>query len=321
MFDRISRALLLAALAGIAAPASVTNAEQPAPLTLIVPAQPGGGTDTFARAMANLVSPELSRPVNVVNIDGGGGTLGVTHLVASRPDGNTLAIVWNGPLTATPHSLTVPYSPENYKPLLSIGYSSYVFCMRAEGGPANAAEFAERLKASGGTLSYSHDGAGGTMQLAAERIFGKIGASVKGVPFGGAGESAIALMSGKVDIYGGSIPPIMPYLNSGEVTCPLLTSARSNPALPNAEGLEVLGLADEETVLWWTVLAPQDLAEDIRLRLEQALSAAAAEPEFRTLMESKGAVAQTAGSAETEEQLQKEFEALAKVAKSTLLRN
>ena len=128
-------------------------------------------------------------------------------------------------------------------------------------------------------------------------------------------------MSGKVDIYGGSIPPIMPYLNSGEVTCPLLTSARSNPALPNAEGLEVLGLADEETVLWWTVLAPQDLAEDIRLRLEQALSAAAAEPEFRTLMESKGAVAQTAGSAETEEQLQKEFEALAKVAKSTLLRN
>ena len=321
MFHRVSKAAMMFAVAGGTALAPQAHAEQPAPLTLIVPAQPGGGTDTFARAMAKLVSPNMSRPVKVVNIDGGGGTLGVTHLVAARPDGNTLAMVWNGPLTATPHSLTVPYSPENYKPLLSIGYSSYVFCMRAEGGPATAAEFAERLKASDGALSYSHDGAGGTMQLAAERIFGKIGATVKGVPFGGAGESAIALMSGKVDIYGGSIAPIMPYIKSGEVTCPLLTSAGGNPAIPDAQGLEALGLQDEETVLWWTVLAPQDLQDDVRSQLEEAFADATADPEFRTLMESKGAVARTSGSAETEELLHKEFAALAKVARSTLLRN
>lgn len=321
MFLSKSKAVLVSLLLGAAALVSPAVAEKPDALTLIVPAQPGGGTDTFGRFIALLMSPMIERPVNVVNIDGGGGTLGVTHLVAARPDGNTLAVVWNGPLTATPHSLTVPYSPENYKPLLSIGYSSYVFCMRSQEGPATAAEFAELLKASEGKLSYAHDGAGGTMQLAAERIFGKIGADVRGVPFGGAGESAAALMAGKVDIYGGSIPPIMPYLNSGEVICPLLTSAGSNPALPGAQGLNALDLAEEETVLWWTVLAPRDMPDDVRTNLEEKLAKTIGSLQFRTLMESKGAVHRIMGSAETEALLQKEYGALAKVAKSVLLRN
>ena len=51
------------------------------------------------------------------------------------------------------------------------------------------------------------------------------------------------------------------------------------------------------------VLAPQDLPADLQSDLEKVFTNAAAEPAFRSLMESKGAVARIAGSAETQKLL------------------
>ncbi|MEZ5774998.1 MAG: tripartite tricarboxylate transporter substrate binding protein [Hyphomicrobiaceae bacterium] len=273
-------------------------------------------TDTFARALAHIAAAALGQEIVIDNKDGGGGALGVTHLVAARPDGYTLALVWNGPLTATPHNLTVPYAPTNYRPLLSIGYSSYVLCMRTGPDVANAASFAAHLKANDGKLSYGHDGAGGTMQLAAERVFDRLGVSLRGVPFGGAAETAEALVGGMIDVYGGSLPPILPHVAAGRVVCPLLTSAGGNEALPGAEGLGALGLEAEETVLWWGLLVPANTPEDIVARLTDAFAAAVRSPQFETLLRRKGAVPRLLGGSETAALINEEFAALAQVSRA-----
>jgi tripartite-type tricarboxylate transporter receptor subunit TctC len=286
------------------------------PINLIVPAPPGGGTDVFARALAEILEGVWKQKIVVENRAGGGGTLGVTQLTTARPDGHTLAFIWNSPLTTSPQSLLLPYTPANYKAVMSVGFSSYVICAQP-GFPANdAKEMIAKLKEPNTRYTYGNDGVGGTMQLAAERIFASSGVKLRAIPFAGAGETAKNFLGGHVDFYGGSLPPILPHVQAGKAKCLLLTSAEGNAALPNAQGLGALGLADQETVLWWGLIAPAGTPQPIVDQIEKGFVEAANTDKFKEAMEKQGATRRVLGGAATTDLIAKELEALGTVAKA-----
>lgn len=305
-------AVLALGLAGAAAAQNFPNR----PITLIVPAPPGGGTDVFARALGEIVEGALRQKVVIENRAGGGGTLGVTQVVAARPDGHTLGFIWNSPLTTSPHSLQVAYTPQNYRAIMSIGFSSYVLCTRPDFPAGNAAEFIARLKEPNARYTYGNDGVGGTMQLAAERIFAATGVKMRGIPFGGAGETARNFLGGHVDVYGGSLPPILPHVQAGAAKCLLLTSAEGNPALPGAQGLNAINAGSEETVLWWGLIAPANTPEPVVAQLEKAFMEAASSDRFREILDRQGATQRVLDGRATAELIRTELEALGKVARS-----
>lgn len=309
-------AFALAAAVFAAGPV-LAQANYPArPVQMFVPAPPGGGTDIFARQLAEIVGETFGQRVVVENRAGGGGTVGVTQVVAAQADGYTLGFIWNSPLTTSPHSLTLAYTPDSYRAVMSIGFSSYVLCVRPDFPANNGAEFIEHIKANSGRLTYGNDGVGGTMQLAAERIFSKAGAKLRAVPFGGAGETARNFLGGHVDVYGGSLPPIIPHVKAGAAKCLLLTSAEGNSALPMAAGLASIGMASEETVLWWGLIAPLRTPAAILERLEKAFTEAARSERFAKVMESQGATLRVRGAAETSAMIRSELEALGSVARA-----
>ncbi|WP_170149876.1 Bug family tripartite tricarboxylate transporter substrate binding protein [Rhodoplanes roseus] len=308
-------ALALASTALVPAPAAAQ--EFPSrPITLIVPAPPGGGTDVFARQIAEAVEPILKQKVIVDNRAGGGGTVGTTLITAAQPDGYTLGFIWNSPLTTSPHSLAVSYTPDSYASVMSIGFSSYVLCTAPSFPAANAKELVDQIKANPGKFTYGNDGLGGTMQLAAERVFSKLGAKVRPVPFGGAGETARNFLGGHVTFYGGSLPPILPHAAAGKAKCLLLTSAGKNPALPQASGLDDIGLGAEETVLWWGLIAPAKTPPAILEKLEKAFMEAAATPKFKEAMDKQGATLRVLGAKDTGALIRNELAALGAVAKA-----
>ena len=69
------------------------------PITLLIGFGAGGGTDMIGRKIAIELERELGQPVIVVNKPGGGGLVSWKELVASEPDGYTMAIYL--PLNAT----------------------------------------------------------------------------------------------------------------------------------------------------------------------------------------------------------------------------
>lgn len=283
------------------------------PIRLIVPAPPGGGTDVFARLLAELAGPGLGRDIVVDNVAGASGAVGVTLLTTAPPDGDTIAFVWNGPLTAAPLTLPVTYTTQSYKAVMSIGYSSYVLC-----GPADAVgesrHFVDNLKSTVG-LTYGNDGSGGTMQLAAERLFRKLGARVQAVPFSGAGEVARNFADGFIDIYGGSITPILGQVRDGKASCFLLTASGRNGAVPEALGLDELGLEGETTVLWWGLIAPARTPPDTLAALQEAFIAAASSERFQQEMIKQGAISRILGSQETMDLIIAESTDLERVAR------
>lgn len=311
--------LVLAGLTALSiAPSTEAGAQSyPArPITLVVPAPPGGGTDVFARALGEIVEGTLKQKIVIENRGGAGGTLGVTQVVASRPDGYTLGFVWNSPLTTSPHSLQVAYTPDRYRSLMSIGFSSYVLCTQPDNPANTAAELIQRMKDAGGKMTYGNDGVGGTMQLAAERIFAAAGVKMRAVPFGGAGETAKNFLGGHIDVYGGSLPPILPHVQAGKAKCQILTSAEGNPALPNAQGLNAIGLGAQETVLWWGLIAPAGTPDAIVAQLEAAFSDAANSSKFKDVLDKQGATRRVLGGKATDAMIRSELTALGEVAKA-----
>ena len=286
------------------------------PITMIVPAAPGGGTDTFGRKVAELAEKVLNQQITVENRGGGSGTVGMAQVITARPDGYTVGFAWNSPLTTLPHSLNLPYDKDDYSLLMSIGYSAYTICARPDFPADNGAELIAELKKHPGKYTLGNDGAGGTMQLAAERIFAKAGVKVRPVPFKGAGDTAKNFLGGHIDLYGGSIPPIEQHVKAGNAKCLLMTSAERNSALPNASSLTDIGMPGEETVLWWGLIVPAKTPAAIQKKLEDAFMKAASMPEMKEIMEMKGAVSRPMNAAQTKKVFDTEYAALEQVAKS-----
>ncbi len=314
---RLSRVrAALAALVGLVPPVLAATAARAAgsypvkPIVIVVPAPRGGGTDVFARALATLAEDDLKQTLIVDNRPRNGGTDGIARTVAAPPDGYTVAFTWNSPLTAAPLASTVPYGPESYQPVMSVGYSSYVLCVRPDFPADSARGLLDALKARPGAYSLGNDGMGGILHLGTERIFRAVGAQVRPVPFVGAVDTARSFLAGQVDVYGGSLSAILPHLREKRARCLMLTSASDNAVMPEAQGLAHLGLGEAETVLWWSLIAPAGTPPEVIGRLEEAFLRAAATPRFKDLMTAQGAVHRLRGSRETSAAIRREIDSL-----------
>jgi len=285
-------------------------------IELTIPAGAGGGTDTSARKLAILLEEALGTSIAVINVGGGGGSVGASQFMQAKPDGYSLFATWNSPLTTVPQVQNVAYSLDSFTPIASTSETAYTLCVKADFPADDGAAFLEELKANPDKYTYGNDGIGGTMQLAAERIFQAKEIKVVPIPFGGAGETLQNFLGGHVDIYGGSISTVLPYVENGEAKCMLVTSAADVPALPQASGLEALGLADKETLLWRAILGPKGLDPAIVEQLADVIEAAVNDPGYVEFLATKGEVPNVVKGEALGARLQAEFDALAEVSKS-----
>jgi tripartite-type tricarboxylate transporter receptor subunit TctC len=304
----------LTAAAAIATPVMAEYPERTIELT--IPAGAGGGTDTSARKLAILLEEMLGTSIAILNVGGGGGSVGASQFMQAKPDGYSLFATWNSPLTTVPHVQNVAYSLDNFTPIASTSETAYTLCVKADFPATTGEEFLAELKANPGKYTYGNDGIGGTMHLAAERIFQAKGIDAVAIPFGGAGETLQNFLGNHVDIYGGSISTVLPYVENGEAKCPLVTSAADVPALPGASGLEALGLGDKETLLWRAILGPKGLDPEIVAMLADTIEEAVNDPGYVEFLKTKGEVPNVVKGDALGARLQSEYDALAEVSKA-----
>ena len=283
------------------------------PIEIIVPTPPGGGTDIAARLLAELVEPVLGQKVVVVNRAGAGGTLGMSAVVQAKPDGYTVGGLWNAPLTMTPHTQGVPYTLQDFVAISLSDTAPNVLCTRPD-FPANSGkELIEVIRNNPNKYTYGNDGVGATIHLSVERIFGKLGIKARPVPFGGAGETLKNFLGGHIDIYGGSLPPIVPHVKAGTAKCLLLTSKEKNAGVPQAASLGELGIPETATYLWHGIVGPKGIAPDRIAILEKAFSQAAKSDKFRQSMEANGVTVEGSGAAEFRKLIETEHKAMSDV--------
>ena len=285
-------------------------------LKLIIPTASGGGTDGYFRVLAREVEPVLNEPVVVMNVPGAGGTIGVAQMVRANPDGQTVAAVWLGPVTVSPNTIKVPYTPNDYIPVIQVSSAPYVLCVHPDFPASDGRSFIAELRKNPDKYTYGNDGAGGPGHLGTARILRATNASARDVPFKGAGETLTSFLGKHIDIYVGSIPPILQHAQSGKAKCLLLTSADRVASLPSASSLTDLGIPNEETILWRALLAPKGTPPDRVAKLENAFEKAANSPAAKKFLEDAGEQVAIKKGAALRRYIDAEYEVMGKVAKA-----
>ena len=307
----LMRALVALLLVAVAPAAAAAEA-----LKLIIPTPPGGGTDGYFRVLSREAEAVLGEPVVILNVPGAGGTIGVAQLVRAAPDGQTVAGVWLGPITVSPNTMKVQYGPTDYVPVLQVSSAPYVICVHPDFPASDGKGFIEELRKNPDKYTYGNDGLGGPGHLATARILKATGASARDVPFKGAGETLTSFLGKHVDIYVGSIPPILQHVQAGAAKCLLVTSAERVAALPQTSSLKDLGIPSEETILWRALIAPRNTPPDRVAKLEAAFEKAANSPAARKFLADAGEETQIRKGADLKRYIDTEYEAMGRMAKT-----
>ena len=287
---------------------------------LIVPTAPGGGTDALFRVVSKDAQRFLGGPISIHNIPGAGGTLGLAQVVNATPDGYTLAGVWPAPVTVVPQTSKVPYTPNDYIPVIQLSTAPYIFCVHPDFPANDGKSFIEEVRKNPKKYTYGTDGLGGPAQLATERIFRAQNVQAVDVPYKGAGETIIGFLSNQIDIYVGSIPPVLQHANIGKAKCLLVSSVNRNAQFPNASSLKDIGLAKEETLLWRIILAPKGTKPERLGQIVSAYSQAMKEPDTLRYLDEVGESSAVLTGKELQDKLNQEYAAFSLIAKSLNMR-
>jgi tripartite-type tricarboxylate transporter receptor subunit TctC len=279
-------ALLLAGLMALAAPDAGAQSYPTRPVNMVVPFPPGGNTDIMARALQNELGKALGQSVIVINKGGAAGTIGMVELIKAQPDGYTVALTPNNPLTAQPHLQKLPYGMDSFRYVCLTYYAPYVLIAGPQAPFKTFAEFLAFAKGKPGALEYGHPGPGSQPHLGMLAVLKAIGAEGLGVPFQGAGPMSHALLSGTVMTIT-ETPAVAAASN-----LPILAALADEriPSLPDVPTMKELGYPAQAFTAGGLV-APADTPPGAVATLEKACAQAAVAPEYKAVVERLNATA------------------------------
>ncbi|MEM7801246.1 MAG: tripartite tricarboxylate transporter substrate binding protein [Chloroflexota bacterium] len=244
--------------------------EYPAgPITMMVPFRAGGGTDTQGRVLAAEMEAVLGQPVNVINNTGAGGTVGVQELIASEPDGLTMALVASTAVTVNPQLQGLTYTPEDIK---VVGIASTFQVAMVTGGNAPYDTWDEWVAFAQANPGQKYMFLGQEGRQLMEVIAEIEGLEVEYVPADGGAAVAPALLAGDVDIaFSGGIHSR--FLETGEmkVLMNLMSTGDlvATPGLPSS--IDVYGVANNVQAI---LLVPADVSDEVVEQIGSAFKTA-----------------------------------------------
>jgi tripartite-type tricarboxylate transporter receptor subunit TctC len=269
----LSRLLLAAVAAGLTVVASLGQAaEDPAKyparaIHIIVGFTPGGGNDLIARIVGQKLSESLGQPVIIENKPGGGAILATEYVARSAPDGYTLLVGASGAMVISP----AVYAKLNYDtmrdfiPVSELGSFPLILIVSAKSPFKTLADLVTYAKQNPDKANYSSSSA--AFQLATELFKQKTGAPMQMIPYKGANESVVAVISGEVTATIADAGPVSSQVSGGQVRALGVAAPKRMEEMPDVPTMKEAG-ADVEAVLWSGIFVPKETSPVIVKKLE-----------------------------------------------------
>ena len=307
-------AILLAACGMMTQPALADTESWPQrPITFIVPFPAGGSMDTFSRPIAQKLSDVLAVPVVVSNRSGAGGSVGISAIARSAPDGYTIGMSSVGNMVINPHIYPdLPYDPlTDFTPIGLAGRFVNVLVVNTKVPVQNLQELIDLANAQPDAITYASAGNGSTNHLSGELLRLKTGAPLMHVPYRGSGPALSDVMAGNVTFMFDTLNTSMPHIEAGTLRALAVTSPERSPFLPevptmNEAGVEGYAQAGED--LWWAVIAPKGLPPAVSEKLSAALQQAVNDPELKDKIQAQRLETLSSTSAEVQGILARDYE-------------
>ncbi len=226
------------------------------PIRLVITLSPGSAADAIARVVGEGLNQQLGQPIVYENRVGGGGTIGANAVAKAEPDGYTLLVVTNTHTMAPSLFNHIPYDMfADFAGITPLGISPHVLIIASSQNITSIKELVAAAKTRPGGITYAAVAASGT-HLNGAHFIKATGIEGRMVPFKGAPESILEVMTGRVDIYFSPILPALPHIQDKKLLGLGVTSKVRSGALPDVPTTFSSGYDDSEFGLPFYFFAP-----------------------------------------------------------------
>ncbi len=279
----------LAVLGSAAMLQGAAHAQAPTELKIMAPAAPGGGWDQTARSMQQvLVAAGAAKSVQVTNVPGAGGSVGIAQFVNNaKGDGSQLMVngfVMVGALLMNKSPVTL----EQVTPIAKLTEEAEVIVVPADSPIKTAKDLADAVKKDIAKVTFAGGSAGGVDHIIAGLFAGRVGADaakVNYIPFSGGGESLAAILGGKVTAGISGYGEYEGQVKSGKLRAIGLTSAQRLP------GVDVPTLKEQgfDVVIanWRAVMAPPGISAEQKQTLTDLMQKMVRTPSWAETLKQK----------------------------------
>ncbi|MGQ9369660.1 Bug family tripartite tricarboxylate transporter substrate binding protein [Azospirillum sp. ST 5-10] len=279
-------ALCAAVSLGAAAVAGGPAAAQPRDLKIIAPAAPGGGWDQTARSMQEaLQAAGQARDVQVVNIPGAGGTVGLAQLVSGFKGNASTLMVSGLVMVGAIQTNKSPVTLEQVTPIARLTGEYEAIVVPANSPIRSLEDLVKAFKENPGSVSWGGGSAGGTDHILVGLLAKQVGVDPKAVnyiPFSGGGEALAAILGGHVTAGVSGWGEFEGQVKAGKLRA--LALSAPDPV----EGIDVPTMkqqgVDLDLVNWRGVIAPPGIDDGQKQALAGTVAAMVESPAWKDIL-------------------------------------
>ncbi len=280
------RRLVMAALAT----ATLAAQGHAADYTIMAPAAPGGGWDQTARTMqAVLQEAGISENVQVQNVPGAGGTIGLAQFV-NQSNGNPEALIVGGYVmvgailtNASPVDLTM------VTPIARLTGESVAIAVPAASDIQTMDDLVAKLKADPGAVSWGGGSAGGADHITAALIAKAVGVDptkVNYIAFSGGGEALAAILGGQVTVGVSGLGEFASQIDAGALRLLAVSTAERVPGV-DAPTLTEAGV-DVALQNWRMVAAAPGITDEQKAAISADIEKMATSEQWQKALADRG---------------------------------
>jgi tripartite-type tricarboxylate transporter receptor subunit TctC len=263
--------VLVAAAAVFSGPALRADDYPTRPITLVAVFGPGSASDTICRVIADPLSAVLKQPVVVENRPGANGALAAVHVARSQPDGYTLLMGTNSPLSAAPFlTANVGYDvAKDFTAVTRVGSFTLMLVVNPSIPAKSVKELIDYAKANPGKLSFASANTSGI--VAGETLKRWADIDLLHVPYKSSPPALQDVLSGRVSMMFTDLTTGLPHVTSGALRALAVTRLHRSALFPDLPTLDEAGVKGFDMDSWAGIVAPARTPPAIVTRLNGEL--------------------------------------------------
>lgn len=276
---------LVAAFAAIVAGQAVAN-----DYIITAPAAPGGGWDQTARTMQTVLQETgIAKSVQVQNVPGAGGTIGLAQF-AQQNKGNDKALIVGGyVMVGAILTNNAPVTLADVTPIARLTGEYEAIVVPASSDIQTMQDLVEKLKADPGAVSWAGGSAGGTDHIAAGLIAKAAGVDptkINYIAYSGGGEALAAILGAQVTAGISGYGEFEPQVKAGALRLLAITSDERVEGI-DAPTLKEVGL-DTSIQNWRMVAAAPGISAEQKAAITADIEKMVNSDQWKQQLETKG---------------------------------
>ena len=276
--------MLVVGAATLLAPAAGAQNYPTRPITIIVPFGAGSATDTITRIIQPSLSEALKQSIVVEDRPGADGAIAATYVARAAPDGYTLLMASNSPLSAAPFLVkNIAYDAvRDFTPIARTGSYTLMLVVNPKLPVNSVDELVAYAKANPGKLSFASGNTSGI--VGGETLKRWAGIDMVHVPYKSTPPALTDVIDGRVSMMFADLTTGLPHVQSHAVRALAVTRLKRSALVPDLPTMDEAGIKGFEMDSWAGLFGPANMPPAIVAQLNAEMRRVLDSPDVKKKM-------------------------------------